>query len=331
MNHLLLVTDAWEPQVNGVVTTFRNTIREMQKMGWKVTIVSPKDFSSFAFPFYKEIHIPITLWKFASLFEHTNPTHVHVATEGLLGLVARRYCVKNNIKFTTSYHTNFAEYGRLWIGLSSKMIRSYLNWFHKPAKETLVPSTHAKQDLDRKTVVWGRGVEYERFQSDDTTTRYKILCVSRASKEKNLDAFVSMEVSPSYIKVLVGDGPYLDNLGILDKKHYGNTLFMGKLVGDKLVREYQKAAVFVFPSVTDTFGIVMLEALAAGVPVLAYNTGGAPDIIQHGVNGYLLEPDERFEDYIPIALQLDHQVVANTAKQFTWQKVTEVFVNSLLA
>ena len=329
MSRLLLVTDAWLPQVNGVVTTFQNTILEMQKLGWDVHVISPQNFRSVSLPFYKEISASVDIWKFPELFERVNPTHVHIATEGPLGITARRYCLRHGLQFTTSYHTNFALYAKIWWGIAPGHIRKYLNWFHGPASTVLVPSRDAQRDLDCNTVVWGRGVDHDRFRKTQFSSRNVILCVSRASKEKNLEEFVRIVPPQGMKKRLVGDGPHLSHLVDLDERTHNNTKFVGKKQGDALVAEYHEASVFVFPSSSDTFGIVMLEALSAGVPVIAYNTGGAPDIIEHGVNGYLVSPIGRLEDYIRPAMQLDREVVARSSEKFSWQFTTQTFVNNL--
>jgi glycosyltransferase involved in cell wall biosynthesis len=330
MNKLLLVTDAWEPQVNGVVTTFQNTIREMEHMKWEVHIISPQNFRCIRLPFYKEISISLNLWKFPELFCRVDPTHIHIATEGPLGIAARRYCLQRGLQFTTSYHTDFASYANMWWGVAPDHIRKYLNWFHGPASVVLVPSRDAQNHLDCNTVVWGRGVDHNKFRKTQFTIRNTILCVSRVSKEKNLDEFIRIVPPEGMKKHLVGDGPHLLKLIDLDERTHNNTKFVGKKCGDALIAEYHQASVFVFPSLSDTFGIVMLEALASGAPVIAYHTGAAPDIIEHGVNGYLVHPTERLGDYIRPAMQLDREAVVRSAEKFSWVSTTQTFVNNLV-
>lgn len=266
-----------------------------------------------------------------------NPTHIHIATEGPLGFAAVLYCRFKGWRYTTSYHTNFGQYIEKMSGIPERYTNWYFRWFHDKASYVLVPSTDAKSNLPYKqadkVVVWGRGVDQVMFNPNLRMKHdgLKLLCVSRVSVEKNLRAFLDIHLPfVPYKKILVGNGPEWNTL-LFEYANDVSLTMPGAFTGVELAEFYANADVFVFPSLTDTFGIVMLEALSCGTPVIAYKTAGALEVIQHGVNGFLLDPHERFEDYVVESSQLDRQVIVNLAAKYTWAACTKVFEDHLVS
>jgi glycosyltransferase involved in cell wall biosynthesis len=294
-------------------------------------------FTTTPLPQYPEIRLTLNPWRIGKYIKEFNPTHIHIATEGPLGFAAVLYCRIRNWQYTTSYHTNFGQYIEKMSGIPQRYTNWYFQWFHDKATYVLVPSTDAKSNLPYKradkVVVWGRGVDKTVFNPQlrmkKSTGKSKILCVSRVSVEKNLRAFLDIHLPTPYTKILVGGGPEWNTLR-LDYANDSDLIMPGSWTGTDLAEFYANADVFIFPSLTDTFGIVMLEALSCGTPVIAYKTAGALEVIQHGVNGFLLDPHERFEDYIPKAMELDRQNIVNLASKYTWAACTKVFEDHLV-
>lgn len=324
---IVIVTDAWEPQVNGVVRTLKQTSNHLMEMGHEVFLLTPEGHYTIPCPSYPSI--PLALFpgrKIARDLTTINGDAVHIATEGPLGMAARRWCIKHKVQFTTSYHTQFPEYVRLRLPIPINWTYAWFRRFHNKAVHTLVPTESQKQLLKRhgfnNVHVWGRGVDTAIFKSNNPQQidlpRPIALNMGRVAIEKNIEAFLSLDLPGS--KVVVGDGPDLEML----KKKYPEVFFTGAKFGEELASWVATADVFVFPSKTDTFGLVLLEALACGVPVAAYPVTGPKDVIQHGHVGYL---DSDLKTAVLKALTLNPLHCIAFAKQRSWQACTQVFAD----
>lgn len=296
---IIIVTDAWEPQVNGVVTTLKGLAENLKNKRHTVDLIHPGLFKTIPLPMYPEIRIARNPWKIKEILTHAivktaKPTNVHIATEGPLGLFARRYCVKNNIPFTTSYHTNFPEFISEFTKIPTSWIYPVVRWFHKPAKSILVTTKSMRTKLTEQQfenlVVWNRAVDTKLFHPDKTDPllfeEYEppiYINVGRVSPEKNLRAFLDLPLPGT--KVIVGDGPAMKEL----KRDYPLVKFVGVKKGEQLAKHFASADVFVFPSLTDTFGLVMIESMACGTPVAAYPVTGPIDVVVNGTNGSMNE------------------------------------------
>ena len=286
---ILIVTDAWTPQVNGVVRTVQITAADLTALGHDVRMITPEGRLTFPMPTYPEIRLAVfpgrALTREIKAFA---PDAVHIATEGSLGLAARKICIRHGIAFTTAFHTRFAEYvhARFPVIPESLMWR-WLTWFHAPATAVMVATQSLQRELAghgfKNLRIWSRGVDVERFRpipgarhADEGPVW---LYVGRVAIEKNIEAFLSLDLPGT--KVIVGDGPAR---GPLEQK-YPHARFLGALTGDALVRAYGGSDVFVFPSRTDTFGLVLLEALACGLTVAAYPVEGPRDVVGPQVAG----------------------------------------------
>lgn len=327
---IALITDTWN-NVNGVVTTLRATVEELKKRGHDVFVIEPSLFRSISVPRYPEIRLSYDVWRVGKILKDYDPDCIHIATEGPLGLAARWYCkVKSRqIPHNTSYHTKFPEYLRIQYGIPEKFGYFFMKVFHKYSHKVLVTTETMRQELENKgfdnLVVWNRGVDREIFNSssrkETVASKPILLCVSRASVEKGLDDFCKIQTNGT--KILVGDGPYLDEL----KQKYPDVIFTGYKHGKSLAHYYANADVFVFPSKTDTFGVVMLEAIACGTPVAAYSVTGPIDIITPGVNGYF---GESLSESIVKCRLLDRRIVENSSHRFSWASCTDVFERNLV-
>jgi glycosyltransferase involved in cell wall biosynthesis len=284
---LLLVTDAWLPQTNGVVTTLKHVIAGLARLGIETRIIHPGLFKTLPIPSYPEIRVAVDPWRLKRMVAVERPDAIHIATEGPLGLVARRFLLKRGIAFSTSLHTKFPEYVAARTRLPLSVGYSFLRWFHRPSTATLVTTKTHRKELEsrglKNLVVWGRGVDTDQFapRRRRSRGRPRLLYVGRVAVEKNLEAFLELECDAT--KVIVGDGPARAELEAL----HPNVEWTGYRYGAELADYYANADVFVFPSRTDTFGLVMLEAMACGTPVAAYPVTGPIDVVVDGVNGAL--------------------------------------------
>lgn len=328
---LAFVTDAWHPQINGVVTTIDNTCKTMRANGIEVLLINPSLFKTVPCPSYPSIRLSVFCYpKVKRLLNEFQPNRIHIATEGPLGLAARKYCLKQQLPFTTSFHTLFAEYVNLRFKVPVSWGYRLLHWFHNPAVRTMVATASVQADLVRrgfdaqKFARWSRGVDTERFKPRDKNfldyPRPISMYVGRVAIEKNLDDFLSLDLPGT--KVVVGDGPSLHKL----QQRYPQAVFTGFQTGEPLAQYMAAADVFVFPSRTDTFGIVMLDALACGVPVAAYPVQGPLDVITDNKTGCLRE---NLQEAIMGALALDSHDCRQQALQYAWQNCTAQFVNNL--
>ena len=279
---ILIVTDAWTPQINGVVRTLARTREELEGLGHEVRVISPDLFANLPCPTYPEIRLAVLPGRrMPRMIDEFQPCAIHISTEGPLGQAARRYCIKRRLPFTTAYHTRFPEYIRartkIPVGATYRLMRR----FHRPAAGVMVATRSMERELAgrgfRNLRRWSRGVDTELFRPRDKDLldlpRPIHLYVGRVAVEKNIEDFLRLELAGS--KLVVGDGPRLPDL----RRKYPETRFVGAKVGEELAAHYAGADVFVFPSRTDTFGLVLLEALASGLPVAAYPVPGPLDIV----------------------------------------------------
>jgi glycosyltransferase involved in cell wall biosynthesis len=334
---ILLVTDAWEPQVNGVVRTLTKVVHELRDMGHSVEVISPDQFKTFPLPTYPEIKVAIGVYEpVQERFKAFEPEAIHIATEGPIGLAARRICVEWKLPFTTSYHTRFPEYvsARLPVPLAAGY--AYMKWFHKPSGRLMVATPTMRDELShhgfRNISAWSRGVDTQAFRprrADEpdlfaNLARPVSLYVGRVAVEKNIEAFLGIDLPGT--KVVVGDGPQREELAA---KHPG-AVFTGAKFGDELAAHFACADVFVFPSLTDTFGLVILEAMAAGTPVAAYPAPGPIDIIPGSGAGVLAaSATEGLREACLDCLKLDRAGVRAFAEKFSWRACAEDFVRNL--
>ncbi|MGH6781265.1 MAG: glycosyltransferase family 4 protein, partial [Sphingomonadaceae bacterium] len=286
---ICIVTDAWEPQVNGVVRTLKAVRAELQAMGHEVLVISPDLFLSLPCPTYPEIRLAMTRTAtVGSMIANFAPDAIHLATEGPLCVAARRWCLRRAFPFTTAYHTQFPDYVEKRTGMPAEWVWRYIQWFHGPARAVLASTPSIRRTLADHGIHrlrhWGRGVDLASFRPDALPPpayaglkRPIQLYVGRVAVEKNIEAF--LETDEPGTKVIVGDGPARAEL----TARYPDAVFLGSLSGEMLAGAYAGADVFVFPSRTDTFGLVMIEALACGTPVAAYPVTGPIDVIDESV------------------------------------------------
>ncbi len=327
---ILLVTDAWTPQINGVVVTLRNTVAWLRRWGHEVEVLSPEGFRTMPMPTYPEI--PLALWpsgKVAQRFRAVEPDAVHIATEGPLGVAARAYCVRHGLRFTTAYHTCFPEYVKPRFGVPLAWTYAWLKRFHSRSSAVLVATPAIRAMLEERgfdnIADWSRGVDSEIFfpaaERASDLRRPVFLFVGRVAIEKNLPAFLALDLPGT--KVVVGDGPQRKEL----ERRYPDAVFAGAKTGADLAACYQRADVFVFPSRTDTFGLVMAEAMACGTPVAAFPVRGPIDVVTDPAAGVL---DRDLGAAAMAALTLDRQKVARFGQRFSWELCSRQFVSSLV-
>jgi hypothetical protein len=325
----MVVTDAWLPQVNGVVTTLGQIRRGLEQRGHAVDFVTPNEFASLPCPTYPEIRLSILPYaKLRRRIEALQPDAVHIATEGPLGLAARKYCLRNALRFTTAYHTRFPEYVQARTRLPVGVSYAWLRRFHNSAQAVMVPTPAIRDDLARRgfvnTVLWTRGVDTATFAPRERTaleTRRPIfLYVGRVAVEKNIEAFLKLDLPGS--KWVVGEGPQREKL----EKAYPEVYFAGIKTPEELARFYSAADVFVFPSLTDTFGLVMLEALACGTPVAAFPVAGPIDVIGKEKVGVL---DNDLREACLRALHISREDARRFAERHSWAKSIEQFESYL--
>lgn len=333
---LLIVTDAWSPQVNGVVFTLGQTCRELTHMGHQVEVIQPGQFRSIPCPSYPEIRLSLArTGKLKERISQYDPDAVHIATEGPLGMAARRYLTRAGRQFTTAYHTRFPEYVHARTRLPLSLSYRWLRRFHASAARTMVPTAGLRDDLlargfdPAKVVVWPRGVDLQRFQPESLTetpdtalaTQGPVfLYAGRVAVEKNLDAFLSLELPGE--KWVVGGGPALETM----KARYPQVRFFGPQPQEKLAQYYRQADVFVFPSLTDTFGLVLLEAMACGCPVAALPARSTCDVL--GTSGAgIIHTDLR--QACLQALDIPREKAVSHARKFSWTAATETFLSHL--
>ena len=322
---ILIVSDAWAPQVNGVVRTLQTTVEHLREAGDDVDVVEPGQFRTVPCPTYPEIRLS---WRpYRALLERVTrsaPDVVHIATEGPLGLAARRVALRLGVPLTTAYHTRFPEYVKARFGIPLALTYRYLRWFHGAARVTLVPTPVVRADLAARgfghLALWSRGVDARVFHPRAGQRLAGnppiFLYVGRVAVEKNIDAFLRLDLPGT--KWVVGEGPELERI----RREFPQVRFLGVLTQDRLAEVYSGADVFVFPSRTDTFGLVLIEALACGCPVAAYPVTGPLDVIGDAPAGVL---DEDLRAACLAALRIPRHNAATHARQFTWERATAQF------
>lgn len=330
---IAIVTDAWHPQTNGVVRTLSTTCDVLRDWGHAVTVISPDAYPSLPAPTYPEIRLALTRpGEVGRRLAGIAPDAVHIATEGPLGLAARAYCIRRNVPFTTAYHTQFPDYIARRTGLPAKLFWPFIRWFHRPAQRVMVATETIRATLREQGLThlthWGRGVDLACFSpTAPPPPEYAgiagpiLLYVGRVAVEKNIEAFLACPYPGT--KVVVGDGPARRSL----QAQFPEALFLGKQSGAALAGCYAGADVFVFPSRTDTFGLVMIEALACGTPVAAFPVPGPLDIVTDTV-GALSEDLTRAID---AARYCDRAACAAYGASFSWQAATRQFLAGLVA
>lgn len=326
---IVIVTDAWLPQVNGVVRTLTTLKKELEAVGEQVEVISPADFRTVPCPSYPEI--PLALFprrRMGKLIQASHPCAVHIATEGPLGWAARSYCLAKGLPFTTAYHTRFPEYVQARFGVPLAWSNAVMRRFHAPASAVMVATQSIEDNLKglgyQGIRRWSRGVDTTLFRPGRPAVydlpRPVFLYVGRVAVEKNIEAFLALDLPGS--KVVVGDGPQRDTL----QQRYSTAHFVGAKFGDDLADHYADADVFVFPSRTDTFGLVLLEALASGVPVAAFPVPGPLDVVGQAPVGCL---DEDLGRAALQALTLSRTACREHAAGFSWSACSQQFLTNL--
>jgi glycosyltransferase involved in cell wall biosynthesis len=328
VKHLLIATDAWRPQVNGVVRTLETTAGELRRLGLTVTMLTPDAFRTVPCPGYPEIRLALASpGAIGARIGMSAPDHIHIATEGPIGFAARRWCRRHGRRFTTSFHTRFPEYLSARAPIPESWTYAVLRRFHNAGAGCMVSTATLERELAgrgfRRLMRWSRGVDAELFRprpeaKDDRLARPVFLYVGRVAVEKNLDAFLGLDLPGS--KVVVGDGPAFAGL----KARYPGTIFRGPLHGEALAEAYAAADVFVFPSRTDTFGVVLLEALASGLPVAAFPVPG-PAVVGAGVG--VLSEDLRAAALA--ALDIPGARCREYALSMSWSASTRQFLDNI--
>jgi len=328
---IAIITDAWEPQVNGVVRTLTQTRAELQKMGHTVELITPLDFKTLPCPTYPEIRLSLFPYsKVAQKLRDFQPDAIHIATEGPLGLAASKYCKREKLPFTTAYHSRFPEYVQLRFGIPLAWSYHWFKNFHNAARAVMAPTRVVIEDLQERGIqnlaLWSRGVDLQLFHPgsrDKLQTRRPIFVyVGRVAVEKNVEAFLELDLPGS--KWVCGDGPAAAQL---KAKYAGADInWLGVLNQQELAEVYNAADVFVFPSKTDTFGLVLLEAMACGCPVAAYPVTGPIDVI--GPHGPGALRDDLKEACLA-ALDIDRAEVRRHAERYSWAAASRQFLSHL--
>ena len=324
---ILVITDNVPDQINGVVVTFKSMEEHALLDGYNIVYLTPLQFLHFSCPGYPEVKLAIP-WNVGKKIEEISPDYIHIATEGPLGLCARLYLDRRGYRYNTSYHTKFPEFLKAIYGIPMPMTWGYLRWFHKHSGKLLVNTRSMKKLLEDKDftgpmVTWTRGVDRIKLKQ---TRRYEygdrpiVLYVGRVSKEKNLDALCEMQ--DTYDIEIVGDGPYRKKL----EEKYPKVRFLGYQQGSELANSYARADVFCFPSKSDTFGIVMIEAMSLGTPVAAYPVDGPLDVIDE----YTGCMNNNLHKAIMACLEMDRNLVKQRSSMWTWEQCWTIFRDNLV-
>ena len=326
---ILVATDAWRPQVNGVVRTYERLEEELATLGAELAFLTPSDFRTVPCPTYPEIRLALPgLRHLAQRIAAIKPDAIHIATEGPVGWMTRSWCLRRRVPFTTSFHTRFPEYLSARLGIPERWTYAVQRRFHRAGAGLMVASPSLSAELEslgfERLMPWTRGVDTDMFQPTAArvfgTDGPVFLYVGRVAVEKNIDAFLRLDLPGR--KVVVGTGPMLAKL----TARYPDVLFTGKQTGDELANSYASADVFVFPSRTDTFGIVLLEAMASGLPVAAFPVTGPIDNVVDGVTGIL---DNDLRKACVAALGLDRTRVREHATSFAWDTTARLFLSNI--
>lgn len=331
MTEILIVSDAWRPQINGVVRTFERMLEYAPCVGVEMNVLGPDRFKTIPCPTYPEIRLALTRQRrVAQIIEEENPKYLHIATEGPLGLMARHWALKNKHPFTTSYHTRFPEYLAARFPIPTSWTYPFIRRFHNSGSACLVTTKGLEDHLTEHGITtlrrWPRGVDHRVFRPQPDIDSFEGLprpiftYVGRVSVEKNIEAFLELDLPGT--KAIVGDGPALPSL----KAKYPKAHFVGAKVGEDLSAHYSSSDVFVFPSRTDTYGIVLLEALSSGVPVAAYPVLGPKDVVG-GTDVAVLS--ENLQEAALEALKIPRERCREFALLHTWEASVEAFVQNV--
>lgn len=339
---IAIATDAWFPQVNGVVRTLAATVAELDRRGFEVELITPERFRTFPLPSYPSLRIAIApRFSARRLLQAFAPDVVHIPTEGPIGWSARGWCLDHGVPFTTAFHTRFPDYAAVRTGLSSECFWPILRRFHRDSRAVLVATPSLAQELAERgishTQRWSRGIDQWIFRPDGPRHPAMadlpgpiLLNVGRVAPEKNLEAFLELDCPGT--KVVVGDGPAMAGL----QARYPQARFLGAMSGEELASAYRAADVFVFPSLTDTFGLVVIEALACGLPVAGFPVSGPLDILGRAGCGWDDESpravgclDADLGWAVSEALGLKRRDAATFARRFTWEAATDQFVAAI--
>ena len=329
MTRILIVTDAWAPQVNGVVRSLENVVREAPSFGVGIKLLTPESFRTVPLPTYREVRIALTRpGAIAARLEEEAPDYIHIATEGPLGICARAACLRSGRAFTTSYHTRFPEYLAARRLAPAGLTYALMRGFHNAGAGVMVATETLERELAgrgfKRLMRWSRGVDADLFRPRGESVldlpRPIFLTCGRLAVEKNLDAFLSLHLPGS--KVVVGDGPARQEL----KARFPEVHFTGVLEGEALASVYASADVFVFPSLTDTFGIVLLEAMACGVPVAAFPVAGPVDVLGESGAGVL---DHDLSKAALSALEISRDKARAHAQTFSWSACARQFIDNV--
>ncbi len=327
---ILIATDAWHPQINGVVRSIESLATEARRVGAEVEFLTPEGFWTVGMPTYPDIRLAfVSARAVAERIARTAPDHLHIATEGPIGLAARRACLRSGRLFTTSYHTSFPDYLAARAPVPRAWSYAWLRWFHNAGSGVMVSTPSVARELGARgftTVMrWSRGVDHELFRPRPESVldlpRPIFLYVGRVAVEKNVEAFLALNLPGT--KVVAGDGPARSML----EQRYPEVKFLGMQTGETLARIYASADVFVFPSRTDTFGIVLLEALASGLPVAAYPVQGPSDVIGDSDAGVL---DEDLGAACRRALGVPRERARAFSLNYTWAESARQFIDNVL-
>ena len=326
---ILIVTDNLPDQINGVVTTFKNIETHASNNGYDIVYIDPRQFRYCSAPGYPEVKLS---WpkNIGRLIKDSNADYIHIATEGPIGLAANLWCWKHGYKFNSSYHTNFPEFIKKLYHIPEWMTYCYVRWFHNHSGKVLTTTQTMVDKLQAhrfksNIIPWTRGVDRDKLKPSKPWSHVNfppiVLYVGRVSKEKNLDALC--ELQDFYSINIVGDGPDRGRLA----KLYPNVHFLGYKSGSALADCYAQADVFAFPSKSDTFGIVIIEALSLGTPVAGYLVPGPIDIIEHGVTGFM---GDHLKNSIDQCLMLNRAIVKKSSGKWTWENAWEIFRDNLV-
>ncbi|MDE2303916.1 MAG: glycosyltransferase family 1 protein [Sphingomonadales bacterium] len=339
---IAIATDAWYPQINGVVRTLGATVAELDRRGHEVELITPERFLTVPMPGYATIRLAMApRFSARRMLDGFAPDIVHIATEGPIGWSARGWCKARAVPFTTAFHTRFPDYAALRTGISAERFWPIMARFHGASRAVLVATRSLAAELAQRgiahTRAWSRGIDGWQFRPDgpllpamENLPHPILLNVGRVAPEKGLDAFLGADVPGT--RVVVGDGPALDDF----RRRYPQAHFLGALAGENLAAAYRSADAFVFPSRTDTFGLVVIEALACGLPVAAFPVPGPIDIVGcegRGVEGEMPATIAALDEDLPAAirgaLRLDRRAAAVFGARFTWERATDQFLAAI--
>ncbi|MBI5321001.1 glycosyltransferase family 1 protein [Bradyrhizobium sp.] len=322
---ILVATDAWHPQVNGVVRTLAMMAESAQGLGVAIDFLTPESFRTFALPTYRDLRLALPRpSRVAELIERAAPDSIHIATEGPVGFMVRRHCLKHGLPFTTGFHTRFPDYVSARSPIPEKWVWSVLRAFHRPSQAVMAATPALASELRalgfRNVVLWSRGVDTRLFHPRDIDICLPapvFLCVGRVAVEKNLEAFLDLDLPGT--KVIVGDGPARSKL----ERRYPQAIFLGARHGEELAEIYAACDAFVFPSKTDTFGLVLLEALASGLPIAAFPVKGPRDVIGSAAVGVL---SDDLRSACLEALSIPREACVKFAAAHSWEASARVFI-----